>query len=348
MLLSFSLIGSEDDMATRVLIAVLVVAAAVVLGQWWLPLVLAMWFADISRPLKLRLRGWLGGPRRAAAALTVIFFFALVLPLGVCVAIALDGVRQLWMQLKAARGQEALVSLVSGSPPETSLRDEILTFLRTHGGSALKGLSAVAGASLSVVLGVFLFLLALYTFSVSEKRVYRWLLESTPVDRSTMRRLVTAFRETGRGLIIGVGLTAVTQGVVATAAYFALGVPRAFVLGFMTAIAALLPTPGTAIVWGPVAAGLAITGHPVRGIVLVVIGLGVIGVIDNILRPVLARFGRLQLPAFVLLLSMFGGIALFGSWGLLLGPLLVRLGVEGLAIEHDRRFSERRPASGGG
>ncbi|MEO6574079.1 MAG: AI-2E family transporter [Polyangiaceae bacterium] len=329
-------------MATRVLIAILVIAGAIVLGQWWLPLVLAMWFADISRPLKLRLRGWLGGPRRAAAALTVIFFFALVLPLGLCVGLAVDGVHQLWLQLKAANGPGALVALVSGAPPETSLRDEVLTFLRSHGESALKSLSVVAGASVSVVLGVFLFLLALYTFSVHGKRVYGWLLESTPLERTSVRRLVTAFRETGRGLIVGVGLTAAIQGVVATTAYFALGVPRAFVLGFMTAIAALIPTPGTALVWAPVSAGLALTGHPVRALVLVAIGLGVIGVIDNILRPVLARFGKLQLPAFVLLLSMFGGIALFGTWGLLLGPLLVRLGEEGLAIEHDRRSNERR------
>lgn len=334
-------------MATRVFNALLVTAAAIVLGQWWLPLVLGMWFADMTLPLTNRLGTSLGGPRRGAIALTLIFLFALVLPTGLCVGLALNGAHELWVQLRSARGPEALASLVSAAAPETSLRDEVFGFLRSHGASALKGIGVVAGASVSVIVSVFVFLLALYTFSVYGKSFYRWLLESMPIERSSIRRLVAAFRETGRGLIIGVGLTAISQGAVATVSYFALGVPRAFVLGFLTTLAALIPSIGTTLVWAPVAAGLALTGHPVRALVLVGLGVGVIGVIDNVLRPVLARFGRLQLPTFVLLLSMFGGIGLFGSQGFILGPLIVRLAVEGLAIEKDRTSNRPRLLAGG-
>jgi predicted PurR-regulated permease PerM len=67
------------------------------------------------------------------------------------------------------------------------------------------------------------------------------------------------------------------------------------------------------------------------------IGVFVIGLIDNLLRPVLSRHGRVQLPTFVLVVAMFGGLATIGAWGLLLGPLLVRLAVEAVSIERDAR-----------
>jgi predicted PurR-regulated permease PerM len=69
-----------------------------------------------------------------------------------------------------------------------------------------------------------------------------------------------------------------------------------------------------------------------------VVGLGtVISVADNFMRPLLSRVANLDLNGFVLFVAMLGGIAIFGTWGLLLGPLAVRLGVEGLRIGRERR-----------
>ena len=147
-----------------------------------------------------------------------------------------------------------------------------------------------------------------------------------------LRRLRAAFHEVGKGLLVGVGLTGLAQAGVATIAYFFLGIPRALVLGLLTFVMSLIPSVGTAIVWIPIAVGLAVTGRTTAAAILVVIGVGVISTVDNILRPVFARYGELQLSSFALLLSMFGGLALFGGWGLALGPLLVRLAIEALEI----------------
>ncbi|MEO8877725.1 MAG: AI-2E family transporter, partial [Polyangiaceae bacterium] len=143
--------------------------------------------------------------------------------------------------------------------------------------------------------------------------------------------------ETGRGLLVGVGLTGLVQGVIATVAYFALGVPRALVLGLLTCLASVIPSVGTALVWVPIAIGLGLSGRTGSAAILVGIGVLVIGTIDNVLRPVFSRFGKLELPSFVLLVSIFGGLALFGTWGFLLGPLLVRLAKEALIISREER-----------
>jgi hypothetical protein len=137
----------------------------------------------------------------------------------------------------------------------------------------------------------------------------------SPLDRRATHRLVAAFRETGRGLIVGTGGTALAQGAVAGATYAALGVPNPITLGALTAMGAFVPAVGTALVWAPVALGLAIAGHPVRAVVLAAVGISIIGTIDNVLRPVLSRAGRLRLPAVVLFLAVLGGLDLAGGWG---------------------------------
>lgn len=88
--------------------------------------------------------------------------------------------------------------------------------------------------------------------------------------------------------------------------------------------------------WVPLAIGLLASGQYWRSGELIAMGAAV-SVIDNFIRPVLARFGHLHLPTFVVLISMLGGVAAFGATGALLGPLVVRLCVESLAIASERR-----------
>ena len=134
-------------------------------------------------------------------------------------------------------------------------------------------------------------------------------------------------------IVLSVVMTGLIQGLTATVAYFVLGIPRAIVLGVLTAFASLIPSVGTALVWIPIALGLALTGSWWRAGIMAFVGIFVIGLADNLLRPLLSRRGSLQLPTFVLMVSMFGGLATVGAWGLLLGPLLVRLAVEAVSIE---------------
>jgi predicted PurR-regulated permease PerM len=134
---------------------------------------------------------------------------------------------------------------------------------------------------------------------------------------------------------VGEGGTALAQGLVATLTYVAIGVPRALLLGPLTAVCAIVPVVGTGLVWLPLAAELFATGQYWKGAVVLAVGV-VVGLLDNVLRPTLARYGRLRLPAFVVLVSMLGGIAVFGVAGVLLGPLLVRLCTEAVAIVVER------------
>jgi len=86
----------------------------------------------------------------------------------------------------------------------------------------------------------------------------------------------------------------------------------------------VIPAVGTAIVWVPVTIGLALTGRDGAAIILAICGIALIGTIDNFVRPFLTRRGRLQLPTYIVLVSMFAGVMVIGAWGLLVAPLAVR------------------------
>ena len=109
------------------------------------------------------------------------------------------------------------------------------------------------------------------------------------------------------------GLTALLQGAAASIGYVALGIHQAFVLGAVTVVASIIPSGGAALVWAPVSAALAIGVRPIAAVVMLVIGI-VVSTADNIVQPVLSRYGKLRMAPFLLLIAMLGGLAIFGPW----------------------------------
>ncbi len=329
--------------AMSALTLALCLAALVVFVPVWAPLVLAAWFADLLHPVARRLERLLRGRRRAAGALVVLVLFVVLLPLvGVGVALT-HAVQAILGQLRTAieSGGSLGVTLLRGDGGGALSDVRGWTdLLGRVGANAWLAVSTFVRASATAVIGALVFTTALYTFTVDGERAYAWLEARMPLPRAHLARLAGAFRETGRGLLVaGVG-TALLQGALATIAYVAIGVPRALVFGPLTAVAALVPAVGTGLVWVPLAAELAVTGHYGRAIVLAVVGAGVLSLVDNFVRPILARYGRLNLPTFVVWISILGGIGVFGPTGALLGPLLVRLSVEALAVLAE---AQRRP-----
>ena len=324
----------------KILTATLCMAGAAVLVPLWLPLLLAAWCADLLRSPARRLELVLGGRRRAATAIVVLLLVGTLLPLGGMVAALVSGVRDLLDQVRAAfEGQGSLAGVLLGggvSGPHPVARDWADLASR-FGANVWAALNSIARASASAVVRVLVFVAAVYSFTVEGEHAYGWLERNAPIPPEALSRLAGAFRETGRGLIVAGGGTALLQGTVATVAYMAIGIPRALLLGLLTALCALVPVVGTGLVWIPLAIELGATGQYWRAVVVTVVGVGIHSLVDNFARPVLARYGRLTLPTFVVLVSMIGGVAMFGAAGALLGPLVIRLSVEALAIISEMR-----------
>lgn len=159
-----------------------------------------------------------------------------------------------------------------------------------------------------------------------------------PVPRADADRILADLGVMTRSVFISVGVTALAQASLGTIAMLALGVARAFTLGAAMFFASLLPG-GTALVWIPVAIWLLSGGHTAKAVILAAWCAGVVGTIDNVLRPLLARGGA-KLSTAVLLIGMLGGLIAFGLVGVFVGPMILYVLMEILAVTRREVYGE--------
>ncbi len=149
-------------------------------------------------------------------------------------------------------------------------------------------------------------------------------IRALPLGDARERLLFAKLGEVTRATIKGNLVIALVQGSLGGLIFWILGIPGALLWGVVMAVLSLIPAVGPAIVWVPVSIYLFATGDNVKAIILIAFGMGVIGLIDNILRPILV--GRdTKLPDYIVLLSTLGGLVLFGINGFVIGPLVAAL-----------------------
>ncbi|HEY8386439.1 MAG TPA: AI-2E family transporter [Porticoccaceae bacterium] len=204
--------------------------------------------------------------------------------------------------------------------------------LRDHASQAAVAVSQfVAKNAVSVGQSTFQFFLHLclmlyvtYFLLRDGPRLVELLVRALPLGDERERLLFRKFAEVTRATIKGNLVVAVVQGALGGLIFAILSIPGAVLWGVVMAFLSLLPAVGAGLIWGPVAIYLFATGEVIQGMVLVVYGLLVIGLADNILRPILV--GRdTKMPDWLVLLSTLGGLVTFGINGFVIGPLIAAL-----------------------
>lgn len=216
----------------RLLTAVLVLGAVITLGPLWVPLLLAAWFADVLAPVVLRLQKLFNGRRRGAAAIVVLVALAVILPLtGIAIGV-IGGALDLVEQLRASSKDKFSIAsaILGGSPSSAPNIRDWASLLTRYGANAWSAVSTVLQTSSRIAIGVVVFAIGLYSISMHGARFHAWLVHDSPLPPRVFRRFSCAFRETGRGLLIGTGVTALAQGATATLAYIVRGIPRALLV----------------------------------------------------------------------------------------------------------------------
>ncbi|MEW6116295.1 MAG: AI-2E family transporter [Nitrospirota bacterium] len=152
-----------------------------------------------------------------------------------------------------------------------------------------------------------------------------------PFSEEQKRKLATQIKDIVVSTIYGGVIVAITQGIIAGIAYAALGIRSPVLWGFTTAIASFIPLVGTTAVWGVMVVYFLIQGAIWKAIAMLIIGAFVIGMIDNVLRPILVG-ARTRMPVLAIFFAALGGIQLFGLIGLIMGPLVLALFVSVIGI----------------
>lgn len=145
-----------------------------------------------------------------------------------------------------------------------------------------------------------------------------------PLPSGYKQRLFSNFTTVIRATVKGNVLVAAAQGALGGLIFWFLDVQAALLWAVVMAFLSLLPAVGAAIVWGPVAIYFLVTGSVWQGVVLIAFGVFVIGLVDNLLRPLLVGKDT-KMPDYLVLLSTIGGMALFGLNGFVIGPVIAAL-----------------------
>lgn len=145
-----------------------------------------------------------------------------------------------------------------------------------------------------------------------------------PLNDDHKQFLFQKFNTVVRATVKGNVVIAAVQGVLGGLIFWILGIQGALLWGVVMGFLSLLPAVGAALVWLPVAVYFLITGHLWSGIILVLFGFMVIGLSDNILRPLLVGKDT-KMPDYLVLISTLGGLSLFGLTGFVIGPLIAAL-----------------------
>ena len=174
---------------------------------------------------------------------------------------------------------------------------------------------------------VFLFelvlvLVALFFFYRDGRKLTEGFWAVLPIPQERKQVMHDTVENVVSAVVVGVLVTAIVQGVLAGLGYWVAGLESPVLLGTLTAIAALVPVVGTMLVWIPAVGFLLLSGHLVEGIGLDVWCAVAVGSADNFLRPLLIS-GRTGLPFSLMTLGALGGLAAFGFFGLVAGPLIL-------------------------
>jgi len=180
------------------------------------------------------------------------------------------------------------------------------------------------------VVDIFIFLFFLYYLLKDGEKLSENIIRSLPLGRKNRERLVSTTKGTIYAILYGVFLTALIQGLVGGLGFWALGMDSPVFWGIVMAFFAMIPV-GTGIVWVPASLYLVAIGLmndqsalTIKGLLLFAYGLLIISTIDNLLRPKLIS-GKTKAHPLVVFTGIIGGIAMFGFFGIFIGPLILTL-----------------------
>jgi len=154
--------------------------------------------------------------------------------------------------------------------------------------------------------------------------IVRVVQRALPIAPAQKQALLTLFTTVIRATVKGNLLVAAIQGALGGLAFWALGISGALLWAVLMMFLSLLPALGAALVWGPLALYLLLTGAVWKGVLLCVFGVLVIGLVDNLLRPILVGKDT-RMPDYVVMVSTLGGMAVFGVNGFVLGPVIAAM-----------------------
>jgi len=321
------------------------IAFVAMIGGFLSALLMAAVFSGLVYPLYRWLQNAYGG-RSALASLTTLFvtLFAIVVPLILLLGMIAEQAVQVaedvrpWIQQQLSESAEGKDEIPSWMPFAEELepyREDISAKLAEFTGKAglflASSLARVSEGTVVFFLNLFVMLYAMFFFLTSGPSLIQTIMGYLPLAQADKDRMLEVGLSVSRATLKGSLVIGILQGALGGLGFAVVGINAAVFWGAVMAVLSILPAVGATLIWLPAVVYLLMSGQTVAGIGLLVWSAGVVGTVDNFLRPVLV--GRdTKMPDLLILLSTLGGLTLFGAAGFVLGPILAALFLAVLAI----------------
>lgn len=195
----------------------------------------------------------------------------------------------------------------------------------------LRQSTAILSGIFQFITGFFMMLIAMFFLFRDGPRLLEESRSWTPLTNRYEEQIKEKFRSISRATILGSLATSFAQGVAGGIVFWMLGVPNVLFWGAMIALASLVPVVGTAVIWVPWTVYFITVGALGKAIALALLSIFLVGMVDNVLRPLLIE-GSAGMHTLLVFFSIIGGVAYFGISGLIFGPILVALGLTFLEL----------------
>ncbi len=299
-------------------------------------LFLALVLAVIFHPLYLRIRKFTLGANNLAAFFTVSIVSILILvPLGFLAYFLFQEVKAVYGYFTEGggsvvwadylgRGQSFLGNILPDNlVPETTIGDlenylnQFYQWIGAHFQTIFNNMVNVFG-------NLFVFILGLYFFFRDGDKFRKTILKLSPLNDRHDETILTKMAVSVNSVVKGSLFVAVLQGVLAGLGFWMFGVPSPVLWGMVTVLVSLVPGIGTAFTVIPATIFLAFAEGMMPALGLLLWGILIVGTVDNLVRPIIIERG-IPIHPFLILLSVFGGLGLFGAIGFLVGPIILSL-----------------------
>lgn len=336
--------GIDSDRFRSGFVILLVLAiSGIFLAMIWnflKALLLAAIFAGLLSPLYRRLVVLFRGRKVLASITTIILVLVVILGplagfLGIVVNQAVEVSQKAIPWVKEQLGSEHALDyekwitermpfLADVIPSREQVLSGVATVAQALGNVLVASASKVTAGMASFLLNLFIMLYAMFFFLIDGRKVLNRILYYTPLPQEDDERMIHRFASITRATLKGTIVIALIQGTLAGLAFWAAGIEGAAFWGTIMVLLSIVPGIGAPLVWVPAVIYLVSTNQVIAGVLLAGWCGGVVGTIDNVLRPTLVGKDA-QMPDLLILLGTLGGIIMFGAVGFIIGPIICGL-----------------------
>jgi predicted PurR-regulated permease PerM len=331
----------DDHWLTRERVLVLVLAGATVLVGWlcwqlikpFVPAITwALVLAVLAHPLHERLLAWVRLPSLAAGLAVVAVTVAIALPASFVVrevgSEAVASVENARKLLDEDRWKIAIERFPRLAPLRKWIEREadVGKGVQAAATGVATGMRDFLRRVVDIGIAALVMLFLLFYFLRDKRRILGAIGDLVPLAPKETVQVRDDIRDTIAAIVFGTLAVAVVQGALGGLMFWWLDLPAPILWGAVMGVLAILPMFGAALVWVPVAAWLAIGGDWDKALILAAWGTVVVGLIDNLLYPLLVR-NRMRLHTVPVFIAVLGGLFAFGATGVVLGPLILAVAI---------------------